>query len=525
MMIAGERYSRTDMPEHKKTSAYSSHINERAVDRTIRTIKQFSMIDAGDSVLISISGGPDSVFLTHVFCILRDELGLDLYGYSLDHSTRKGQSGRDLAFVSDLFSRSGIRLFSEKVDAAKWCIDNRLSFQAGAREIRRDRLQDISKKYSIDKIALGHNLDDNIETFLMRLIRGSGARGLSGIRPVNGKVIRPLINTSRKEIEDYLEKMSIPYRIDRSNLENKYFRNRIRNKLIPFIKDNFFKNFTASIRRSIEIFGDEDTFLRKYSTDLLEKIASFHGSTDRDNIIYLKIPIAPLVSNPLAIRRRVINYALEKILGNLENISFRNIEDILKLTNMKTGESKWLSPIRTVVVFRINSFIHIVNVDFIHQLPGDIRSYILERVNYNAAVKTRNGIKSGTEPAEIIIEIGGETQLSGFSMTIRSQLLDFVGDYRSSPASKAFFDYGKILSPIRVRSWKEGDRFYPLGTGGSKKLQDFFTDSKVPINKRNNIPVFYDRKKIIWIGNMRIDDRVRITAKTSKILCLELFEK
>lgn len=512
------------MSEHKKASGYV-RIDEEAVDRTIRTIKQFNMIDPGDSILISISGGPDSVFLTHMLCMLRDELDLDLYGYSLDHSTRKGQSGRDLAFVKDILSRLNIRLFSEKVDVVKWCIDNRFSFQAGARKIRKDHLQDISKKYSIDKIALGHNLDDNIETFLMRLIRGSGARGLSGIGPVNGKVIRPLIDTSRKDVEDYLDKMSLPYCIDKSNLENKYFRNRIRNRLIPFIEDNFFKSFKVSIRRSIEIFRDEDTFLRKYSLELLEKIASFHRSSDRENIIYLKIPIEPLGLKPLAIRRRIINCALEKILGNLENISFRNIEDILKLLNIKTGESKWLSPIKAVVVLRINSFIHIVNIDFIHQLPGEIRSYIRERINDAAASSIWNVIEVGIEPADIMIKIGSETQLTGFLMTVRSQLLDFAGDYKNGPSSKVFLDYGKILSPIRARSWKEGDRFYPLGTGGSKKLQDFFTDSKVPVNKRKNIPVFCDREKIIWIGNMRIDNRVRITTKTSKILCLELFEK
>ncbi len=512
------------MPEHKKTSGHS-HIGKKAADRTIRTIKQFSMIDPGDRILISISGGPDSVFLTHMLCMLRDELDLELYGYSLDHLTRKGQSGRDMAFVRDLFSKLNIRLFSEKVDAAKWCIDNRLSFQAGARKIRKDRLQDISKKYSIDKIALGHNLDDNIETFLMRLIRGSGARGLSGIEPVSGKVIRPLINTSRKDIEDYLEKMSLPYCIDKSNLENKYFRNRIRNRLIPFIKDNFFKSFKASISRSMEILGNEDTFLRKYSLDLLEQIASFYKSTDRESIIYIKIPIEPLASKPLAIRRRIITCALEKILGNLEDISFRNIEDILKLLYIKTGESKWLSPIRTAVVLRMNNLLHLVNIDSIHQLPDEIRPYILERINDAAAGRTGNKMKTGIEPADIMVKLGSETKLTEFSMTVKAQLIDLVGDYRDGPASKAFLDYNRILSPVKVRSWKEGDRFYPLGTGGSKKLQDFFTDSRVPVNKRKNIPVFYDREKIIWIGNMRIDNRARITAKTSKILCLELFEK
>ncbi|MCD4669130.1 MAG: tRNA lysidine(34) synthetase TilS [Actinomycetia bacterium] len=512
------------MSEYKKTSAHGN-IDRRATDITIKTIRQFNMVDPGDSILISISGGPDSVFLTHILCMLRDELNLDLYGFSLDHSTRKDQSGRDLAFVRDLYSRLNIRLFSEKIDAVKWCRANRLSFQAGARMIRKDRLQNISKKYNINKIALGHNLDDNIETFLMRLIRGSGARGLSGIRPVDGKIIRPLINTSRKDIEDYLGKNSLLYCIDKSNLENKYFRNRIRNKLIPFIKDNFLKSFKLNIRRSMEILRDEDIFLRKYSLNLLEQIASFHRRNDRKKIIYLKIPIEPLNLSSLAIRRRIIACALEKILDNLEDINFRNIEDILKLLNVKTGENKWLKPIRSAVVLRINGFIHMANIDFMQEVPGEIRSHILGKINKTSPGKIQNVVKTGTGPVDMIIEIDGETELEDFSMTVRSQLLDFAGDYRDSPDSKVFLDYNKIVSPVGVRRWKDGDRFYPLGAGGSKKLQDFFTDRKIPVNKRKNIPVFYDREKIIWVGNMRIDNRVRITPGTSRILYLELFEK
>ncbi len=521
-MISGT--GRIDMSEYKNTPG-NSHIDDRAVSGTIGTIRQFSMIDPGDSILISVSGGPDSVFLTYMLHMLKGELDLDLYGFSLDHSTRKGQSGMDLAFVRDLYNRLDIRLFSEKIDAVKWCRANRLSFQAGARKIRKDRLQEISKKYNINKIALGHNLDDNIETFLMRLIRGSGARGLSGIRPVDGKTIRPLINTSRKDIEDYLERNSLSYCKDKSNLENKYFRNRIRNKLIPFIKDNFFKGFKNSIKRSMEILRDEDTFLRRYSLSLLKQMASFHRSSDKKNIIYLKIPIEPLISSSLAIRRRIINCALEKILGNLEDISFRNIEDILKLLTVKKGGNKWLKPIKTVIVLRIKGFIHMANIDFIQEMPGDVRSYILEKMNNTPAGKMRDPAKTGSGPADIIMEIGGETELEDFSMVVRSQLLDFARDYRNGPDSKVFLDYNKIILPVRVRSWKEGDRFYPLGAGGSKKLQDFFTDRKTPVNERKNIPIFHDRKKIIWIGNMRIDDRVRITSGTSRTLCLELFEK
>jgi len=392
--------------------------------------------------------------------------------------------------------------------------------------IRKDRLQDISKKYNINNLSLFPTLSSPLYTFLMRLIRGSGARGLSGIRPVDGRIIRPLINTSRKDIEDYLGENSLLYCIDKSNLENKYFRNRIRNKLIPFIKDNFFKSFNLSAKRSMEILRDEDIFLGKYSLKLLGQIASFHRGNDRKKIIYLKIPIEPLNLSSLAIRRRIIACALEKILDNLEDISFRNIEDILKLLDIKTGENKWLKPIRSAVVLRINGFIHMANIDFIQEVPGEIRSHILEKINKTPPGKIQNVAGTDSGPvADTIIEIDGETKLEDFSMTVRSQLLDFAGDYRDSPDSKVFLDYNKIVFPVGVRNWKDGDRFYPLGGGGSKKLQDFFTDRKIPVNKRKNIPVFYDREKIIWVGNRRIDNRVRITPGTSRILYLELFEK
>jgi len=505
------------MPEHKKISEYSP-IDDHIINGVKEAIKQFNMITRGDSILIAISGGPDSVFLAHILCMLREELNLKLYGYSLDHSTRKGQSGRDMAFVIGFCKESDIRLFSEKIDAVKWCRDNKLSFQEGAGKLRKQRLYEISEEYNIDRIALGHNLDDNIETFLMRLIRGSGARGLSGIGPVNGKIIRPLINIYRKDIESCLKKMGISYCTDKTNLENKYFRNRIRNKLIPFIRDDFFKNFKASIRRSIEIFRDEDSFLRKYSLNRLEQIADFYRNTD---IIYIRIPIRALVLEPPAIQRRIIVCALGKILGDLKDISFKNIEDIIKLANKKTGESKWLRPKKKVAAFKTEGSIHIINIDSASQLPDGIMSHVQERINSD--IKDNEGTDAG--PEEILVKIGGQTLLSGFSMTVNSQIIDTIGDYKEGPASKIYLDYEKIASTIRVRRWEKGDRFCPLGIDGSKKLQDYFIDSKVAVNKRKNIPIFHDREKIIWVGNMGIDDRVKISSKTSKILCLELFEK
>lgn len=503
---------------------------DRTIDRgesfgaektVLEAVRDFNMLRCGDSILVSISGGPDSTFLAYMLYGLKDEFNLTLYGFCLDHMTRRGRSALDAAFVKKLCRKLDIRLFSEKIDARKWCRANKLSFQAGARKLRISRLKEISRKYNISRIAVGHNSDDNIETFLMRLIRGAGARGLSGIKPVSGNIIRPLINTSREDIMQYLEGRDIQYCMDHTNLENVYFRNKIRNRLIPFIRENFFKNFRSSVLRSIGILRDEDDFLKKYSSKLLEEIAKFSKSKDGKNIIYIKIPIEPILLSSVAIRRRIISTAIERILGHLEDISFKNISDVLSLLKTESGgENKWLQPIRGLRVLRINGFIHMVDLDHIKELPQEIRSYAF------------NGPRKGTglrilKWADQEIKINGETGLKQFSMNLRSSLAgrDQKTDYKEARDNQAFIDYDKVKLPVKVRRWKEGDRFYPLGAGGSKKLQDFFTDCKITVNKRMNVPVFYDSEKIIWIGNQRIDHRVRITRDTKKILRMELFEK
>jgi len=490
--------------------------DHKALASALDTISTYNMLEQGDSVLVSVSGGPDSVFLTHVLYLLKDKLGLDLYGFSLDHSTRGGQSGRDLGFVRGLYRQLGIRLFSRKVDAAGWCREHKLSFQEGARKLRMGMLEEIAAGNNIKKIALGHNLDDNIETFLMRMIRGAGARGLSGIRPASGRIIRPLINTSRDDIEDYLKENNMEYCLDSSNRENRYLRNRIRNRLIPFIRENFAGNLTSSIKRSMEILRDEDTFLSNFASHILGETARFQRESKTGRTIYIMIPAEVLRSNPAAVRRRILISALEQVCGDLEDITGKNIEDILGLADRDTGENKWLRPVEPVMVFRIDNFIHVVNTGYAGQLDAGIRSYVRERSGV---------LKEAEKPPSRTVKIGGETRLPGFSMHVRATLLSDPGDFRDLPGSKVIVDYTKVIPPITVRSWREGDRFYPLGLGGSKKLQDFFTDSKIAVNRRDKVPVFCDRKKIIWVGNMRIDSRVRITGDTSRFLCLELFEK
>ncbi len=489
---------------------------DKTIISIIKTIESFNMIEDGDKILISVSGGPDSNFLTHLFYLMRPIFDLTLYGFCMDHMTRGGESARDSLFVQELYRKLDIELFRQRVDVKKWCKSNKLSFQEGARKLRLEKLLEISEKKDIDKIAIGHNADDNIETFLMHLIRGAGAMGLSGIKPVSGKIIRPLINTFRDDIITYLDNNKISYCVDRTNLENIYFRNRVRNIIIPFIeKESSTESFKSNVLRSISILRDESEFLKEYSSNKLLDEASITKDKSGKSVILIKVPVLSIKRCAVAVQRRIILSALEMTGSTLKDINFKNVEDILRICTAG-GESKVIYPEKKLRVFKIGSYIYFVNTVVAGNLPGEVKIFLKD---------TRNtGMKNNRKE----VKIGTRMKLEDFNLDLSSELLKSNRDkikFNQAEDSEAFLDYDKIKPPLKVRFWRDGDKFYPLGMQEEKKLQDFFIDSKIPVNLRRLIPVFMDSEKIIWIGNYRIDNRVRVTKETKEVLHLKLFQK
>ena len=486
---------------------------DKIIIKALKTIESSIMMKNGDRILISISGGPDSTFLTHLLYLMRPVLNLTLFGFCLDHMTRNGESTKDALFVEKLCRELDIELFRQKIDAQKWCRENKLSFQEGARKLRMEKLLEISKENNIERIATGHNADDNIETFLMHLVRGAGARGLSGIKPVRGKFIRPLIDIFRKDIIAYLDNKKISYCVDRTNIENIYLRNRVRNILIPFISKHFLESFKSNVLRSIKILKDEDEFLREYSVVKLAEMASMERSENGKYAALIKIPVLKIKGEARAVQRRIVLAAIEMTKGTMENIRFNNIDDILGICS-SGGESKVIQPEEKIRVFKIGSYIYFANVDYIRILPDEFRQFLKSNGKIDAG-------KSGKE-----IKVGTKIKLKDFNLELSSELLKISKEkikFNEVKNTEAFLDYTKIKPPIKVRIWKRGDKFYPLGMQKEKKLQDFFIDSKIPIHLRKLVPVFIDREKIIWVGRHRIDDRVRITEDTKEVLHLKLF--
>ncbi len=489
---------------------------DRAIFRALRTIETYDMIKKGDSILISVSGGPDSVFLTHLLYLARPFLDLTLFGYTLDHMTRNGESARDVLFVERLYKKLDIGLFKQKIDAARWCKSHKLSFQEGARNLRIEKLLEISDKKNIGKIATGHNADDNIETFFMNLLRGTGSRGLSGIRPVSGKFIRPLIDIFRKDIISYLEDKKISYCLDRTNLENIYLRNRIRNLLIPFLSKHFRVSFKSNILRSISILKDEDEFLRDYSAARMTGMASLKSNRFGKYIGLIKIPVSEIQKEAIAIRRRITLSAIEIVNGTLEDISFDNVDDSLGIC-ISGGESKIIQIGEKIRVFKIGDYVYFANTSHAGLLSDEFKQYL------KADEKKIYKRKKGKE-----IKVGTRMKIKDFNLELSSEVLDLNKDkidFNKAKKTEAFLDYARIKIPVKVRNWKNGDKFYPQGMKSEKKLQDFFIDNKIPIHLRKSIPVFTDSEKIIWVGKYRIDERVKITADTRKVLHLKLYKK
>ena len=475
---------------------------EKTIKAVFKTIAKFGMIEKGDSILVSISGGPDSIFLIQTLLLLRDKNKLELSCFHLDHMTRDGESGKDADFVSDFCRNKYLRLFSKKIDCEKWCRENSLTFQEGARLLRQELLKRTAVRNKINKIAVGHTADDNIETFFLNLFRGSGLTGLGGISPVEGLIIRPLIETRRKDILSYLEKNRIGYCIDRTNLENIYERNRVRNLLVPFIKSNFSPSFDERLLKTMEIIRNEDAFLSSHARKRLKEIAGFNVSGAEVPLRSINIPIDKLSNYSDSLKKRIFIEAIKELSGSIEDIKSLNLEDLLAHCHAG-GEQKRIT------------------------LAGGLL-FIKES---DKVIFTLSGYELNDDTGQWQYEIRiGETQVfkkQGFK--IESRLME--GDQDSIQKQEiedpeAYLDFDKIIPPIYIRNWHKhtGEKFHPLGSRGSKKLHDFFIDRKIPGSKRTSFPIFTDRDKIIWIGKLRIDERVKLDKNTKKILYIKIFD-
>jgi len=453
-----------------------------------------------------------------------------LFAFHLDHMTRNGQSSKDAEFVAGLCSDLDIKLFANRIDARQWCRQHKLSFQEGARKLRLQFLIQTADKCRADRIATGHNADDNIETFFIHLARGAGLKGLSGIKPVSSKFIRPLIRTPRKDIIKYLEANQIPYCTDKTNLENTYFRNKIRNVLIPYLKEKLSGSFDKQLLKSIDFIRQDNDLISKLTEKEFKRTAYPDSNPATGETFLVKLSLARLAEMYPALAKRIIIKSIELVKGDVEDIKSKNLESILNISKVG-GESKQVNLAENIISYKEGKFLYIFNKN---NTCESFPESFLHVLNLSKS-GTKTGIKPSSESVVVdsrsVMEIqpGIQIWIKGLGISVTSEILDkniIAINYKDAGSMEAYLDFDKITFPLKVKQWHpgSGDKFHPLGVGGSKKIHDFLMDLKIPKSSRTLVPIFFDASKIVWVGGFRIDARVKINTLTKKILHIKIFK-
>lgn len=452
-------------------------------------IVHYRMLSPGDAVLVGVSGGPDSVALLHSLVAIGPKWSLRMIVAHLNHQLRGSTAEEEAAFVNRIAADLGIPCEIASRDVAQYAIRHRLSVQEAARTVRYAFYDQAAAKYCADKIALGHHADDNAESILIHFLRGTGPLGLVGIPPVrDGRIIRPFIDLTRKEILAYIERHGLEYVTDRSNLDADYLRNRIRHQLLPLLREGYNPNMVDALNRLASILRDEEDFwdftVRQVFQELSPQLTP-QG---------MSLPVSRLAGLHPALLRRVVRHAILQVKGELKRVSRVHIQAIIQLVGGPSPSGRLNLP-DGITVIRDREAMYFLSeplqelVEFEHEIPG---------------IQT-------TPIPEI-----------GIALKLEACDTSEVSDPRSYPLTTALFDMEAITFPLTVRSFKGGDRFNPLGMSGSQKVKTFFINQKVARSERLRCPILLSGGHIVWVGGYRIDDSVKITEKTKKILKAEL---
>ena len=457
-------------------------------NRVLENIRRYNLIENGDNIIIGLSGGPDSMALLYVLLDI-DEIDFNIYIAHVNHGVRGKEALEDEKFVRDLAKKLKLPYYSTRVNMDEYAKEKGLSSEEAGRELRYGFFRKIATELGGGKIAVAHNKNDQAETLLMRLFRGTGVDGLCGMDFISQDIIRPILNIERIEIEKYLEDRNIETRLDKTNLETIYNRNKIRLELIPYIEENFNPNIIDALWRTSRIANIDNEFLELYTKKSYDKMVK----KARENSIILDRN--SFSKEEKSIQQRIIRNVIIYINGSVQGLTEQHISNILELF-IEGGTGKSIDIIDNIVAKTSYD-----NLIIEKKKEIEIRDYIYE------------------------IPIGGSTYVEKLGLKISTEIIsiDNLNIYTGNRFIK-YFDYDKINKGLYIRNRKAGDRFVPYGMKGNKKLKDYFIDEKIPKEKRDLIPILVDEGNILWIVGYRISDLYKITDATETVLKIS-FEK
>ena len=312
-------------------------------EEVLKTIKTYNLIEKNDKVVIGVSGGPDSICLLHLLYSIKKELGFEIVVAHINHQIRK-VADSETEYVKDFCKNLGIECFVKKENITELAKKQKKGTEEVGRQVRYDFFEDVAQKTNSNKIATAHNSNDRAETVILNILRGSGISGLKGIEAMrDNKYIRPLIFTKREKIEEYCKENNLNPKIDESNMENIYNRNKVRNIIIPYIEKEFNKNIIQTINRLSDVATEENEFLQKLTEEQYNTISTI----ENDTII---LDLKKFNHLELVIKRRLILYTINEAIHTTNGIEKVNIDDIIKLCKNNIG-NKYLSPIKLIKIY------------------------------------------------------------------------------------------------------------------------------------------------------------------------------
>lgn len=456
--------------------------------RVVRTIRSRSLFLCGQHILVAVSGGPDSVALVSILHRLRSSWKLTLSAVHCNYGLRGDESEEDQQFVEAFCRELGVPLHVRRVGLH---VDGRkTSLQAEARDLRYRTIQEIAERCGADRIAVGHTADDQAETVLLWMLRGAGLAGLSGMPAFrDNHIIRPLYETKRQEILTYLRTAGLSFREDSSNFKPLYLRNRVRIELMPVLT-RLVPSSLDALCRLADVCREDDHYLDQQAA-VLSSSAMERGSTGD-----WAIDRCFLLDLPHALQRRCIRSLFRQHDDRFRSPSIRTVDCIIRLASKRgSGSSLDVKGGRVVVGDRHVRFVSLPAWEISHAGPPYGR-------------------------CEALLSVPGELLWSGTRqrLQVQQQSRSQIG---VAPLGKdrILVDADRVSQPLMVRNWLPGDRFHPSGMGGqSKKLQDFFTDLKIPIAARSLIPLIVAPEGILWVVGYRQDGRWTPTAATERCL-------
>lgn len=442
--------------------------------------------------MVAFSGGPDSVCLLDLLLEVHKEWNLELYLGHFNHKLRK-DADEDEWFAHEVAEKFSLPIFLGSENVLVYAQAHKMNQEEAARILRYQFLEKTAVEIGCARIATGHNMTDQAETFFMRLFRGSGRSGLTSIYPiVDGLIVRPLLEIEKEEIEEYLDKRGLEYRLDQSNLDRRFFRNKIRLELLPFIRDNFDPNVVFRVSQLTFLLQEEELVLEELTE------GSFTKAIKQENGD-LKLDFTILNSLPVGLARRVLRKAIKELKGDLRGIDFEDIETLLLL---KEGKEVY---VKDGLVLRREK-----NLLFLKQEE-------LPAIKYE--LKWDGKTILDLEDAELLF--------SGSKINVKKEKDETQEKMKTvfvlgDDSTGVQLDYDRLKFPLKVRNRRKGDRYRHLGAPGKQKVKETMRAKKIPLPDRNRLPVFLSGNEIVWILGLPVNENFKVRPDTKNIFVIKL---